>query len=93
VTNFQHCTCGVDHRPHPCPVLARAIEKLGAGARIGRNCQFPDAELFVGKYDRGDWKMFGAGSTWDEAFANVKKVKFHKGNGQFEFEEEKKEKS
>jgi hypothetical protein len=87
------CVCGEIHKLNPCPVLARAVEKLGHGARIGRNWQFPDAEFFVGKYERGDWKMFGAGSTWDEAFATVKKVKFQKGNGRFEFEEEKKEKS
>ena len=80
------CTCGVVHADGRCPLLARVREKLGTGARIGINAQWSDAPLHVGTYVAGDWKMFGAGKTWDEALANVKKVKFQKGNGSFEYE-------
>ena len=83
------CVCGDRHGIGGCPVLKRAVEKLGDGARIGRNAQYNEAPYFVGKYDRGEWRMFGAGHTWDEAFANVKKVKFQKGSGRFEYEKEK----
>jgi len=62
---------------------------FGDGARIGRNQQH-DAPIYVGKYERGEWMMFGAGKTWDEAFANVKKVVFQRGNGRFVFEGEEK---
>jgi hypothetical protein len=87
----QRCVCGDIHLLNPCLILKRASAKFGFGARIGRNWQYPDAEFFVGKYEHGDWKLIGFGKTWDEAFASVKKVKFQRGNGRFEFEEEKKE--
>lgn len=89
---LDQCVCGVRHGFSGCPLLKRAVEKWGEGAHIGLNAQFPDAPYYVGKYDRGEYTMFGAGKTWDEAFANAKKVKFRKGNGQFEFEEEEKKK-
>jgi len=86
------CVCGDVHLlDRPCPILARVVEKFGFGARIGRNEQHPDLPLYVGKYERGEWKQIGFGKTWDEALAGVRKVKFQKGNGQFEYEEEKKE--
>lgn len=86
----MECACGVEHPLVPCPILRRARELLGFGARIGRNLQHSDAPLYVGKYDRGEWKMIGLGKTWEEAFANVQKVKFQRGNGQFVYEEEEK---
>lgn len=82
------CTCGVIHLNGVCPLLARVRKLLGEGARIGTNAQWPDAPLHVGTYVRGEWKMFGAGTTWDEALANVKKVKFQRGNGRFVYEGE-----
>lgn len=91
------CVCGETHAVSEygvrCPVLQRASELLGHGARIGRNFQYNDAPLFVGKYEHGEWKMFGAGNTWDEAFANLKKVVYQRGNGRFVFEGEEKKKS
>ncbi len=89
----RDCVCGAVHLHSGCPVLKRAAEKLGDGARIGINAQWPDAPYHVGTYLLGDWKSFGAGKTWDEAFENVKKVKYQRGNARFEFEDEKKEKN
>lgn len=88
----RDCVCGIIHLHSGCPILARAVQALGEGARIGRNPQY-DLPYFVGTYLGGDWKQFGAGKTWDEAFANIKKVKFQKGSGRFEYVDEKKEKS
>ena len=85
------CVCGETHTVSEtgvrCPVLRRASELLG------QNFQYNDAPLFVGKYEHGEWKMFGAGNTWDEAFANVKKVLYQRGNGRFVYEGEEKKKS
>lgn len=82
------CVCGDHQLNSGCPILKRAVKELGEGARIGRNFQYSDSPLFVGTYTRGDWKSFGAGKTWDEAFASVKKVVFQRGNGRFVYEGE-----
>ena len=90
---IERCVCGVVHSSNNCPVLARAVKLFGDGAMIGKNAQYPDAPLFVGKRVNSvhtSYALFGAGRTFDEAFANVRKVKFQKPNGQFIFEEEKK---
>lgn len=68
-------------------IIERAMKQFGLGACVGRNEQYPDKPLFVGAREKGEWKMFGAGATWDEAFAAVRKVKFQKANGSFVFEE------
>jgi hypothetical protein len=61
--------------------------KLGSSVRVGRNEQYPDKPLFVGVHEHGSWKSFGAGATWNEAFAAVKKVKLQKADQSFVFEE------
>lgn len=81
------CVCGVVHLHSGCPILARAVKALSDGARIGLNPQY-DLPYFVGTFLHGGWKQFGAGKTWEEAFASIKKVKFQKGSGRFEYEKE-----
>lgn len=68
-------------------VIERVKLQFGPYACVGRNEQFPDRPLYVGVKERGDWKMFGAGATWDEAIAAVKKVKLQKADQSFVFEE------
>ena len=58
--------------------LAEVRAKLGPNALIGRNDQFPEAPFHVGVHEHGEWKWFGAGTTWEAALKNVKKVKFQK---------------
>lgn len=70
--------------------LARAIKEFGQGAVVGRNFQYPETPLHVGVRYQGQWVRFGAGTTWEEAFSNVKKVKHQRANGSFVFEEEEK---
>jgi len=82
------CVCGSKHYDNDCPVLERAVKLFGEGAVIGKNAQYPDAPLHVGKKERGEYKLFGAGKTFDEAFASVKKVQFQYPNGRFKFFEE-----
>lgn len=71
-------------------ILTRAIKLLGPGAVVGRNAQYVDTPYHVGVRDCGEWKSFGAGKTWAEAFVDVKKVKHQLPNGTFVFEKEKK---
>lgn len=84
------CCCNQPHTHEGCPVLNRAVKAFGAGAVIGINVQYPHAPLYVGKKIRAEFQFAGVGKTWEEAFENVKKVKFQKANGQFVYEEEKK---
>jgi hypothetical protein len=71
-------------------VLERATKELGQGAVIGHNYQYPDTPLHVGVRHQGEWVCFGSGATWDEAFKNVKNVKYQRANGTFAFVEEEK---
>lgn len=72
--------------------FARAHEKYGAGAIVGRNEQYPDAPLFVGKKSRGDWLEIGFGKTWEEAFTDIHAVQFQRPNGTFVYVEKKDDK-
>lgn len=65
----------------------KATSELGAGAFVGLNHQYPAAPCHVGVKASGDWKKFGAGATWEEAFANVKEVEHRVGNGRFVFKD------
>ena len=85
------CVCGTPHPREACPVLARALKAFGPGAVIGLNKQYPGAPLYVGKTEKGTFKLFGAGKSWEEAFENVKKVEFQYPGGRFKFVEEKKD--
>lgn len=75
-------------KPDPAMLgaMERAQARWGAGAIAGRNEQYVDAPLHVGVRLGGVWKVFGAGQTWDEAFANAKNVVRQLGNGRFVFE-------
>lgn len=86
VDDRKDCACGSPHGRSDCSLLARAARLLGAGATIGVNAQHPLAPLYVAKVERGRYVSFGAGTDWEEAFANVKKVVRQKGNGAFIFE-------
>lgn len=55
--------------------FAKAIQLYGDRAQIGRNDQYQDAPLFVGVRTHGEFTLFGAGKTWEEAFAAVGPVK------------------
>lgn len=65
---------------------AAAVRKaqilFGDGAIVGYNPQYPDKPCFVGKRIRGVFVQFGAGDSWDAAFAAVKDV-IDLGNGRF----------
>lgn len=87
---ITRCVCGDIHMSAGCAVLDRASKAFGAGAVIGNNAQYPDAPIYVGKKERGEFVLFGAGKTWEEAFENVKKVQFQYPGGRFKFAEEKK---
>lgn len=84
------CVCGVVHLHSGCPVLLRATKAFGGGAVIGKNAQYPDAPLYVGKTERGEFTLFGAGKTFEEAFENVKEVEVQYASGRFKFKGEEK---
>jgi len=69
-------------------VIERAKRLFGPFACIGRNEQYPDKPFYVGVKEHGFWKMFGAGATWDEAIAAVRKVKLQRADQSFVYEEE-----
>lgn len=63
--------------------FAKALVVVGDGAVVGRNEQYKDRPLYVGKRVQGEFTMFGAGTTWEEAFADLSKVR-DLGNGRFQ---------
>jgi hypothetical protein len=65
--------------------FVRARGRFGVGSVVGVNEQYPDAPLHVGKKAKGDWLEIGFGKTWEEAFADVKKVEFQRPNGTIVF--------
>jgi len=70
----------------------KASELFGMGAVVGQNPQYPDAPFYVGcQPSCKDWTRFGAGASWEEAFANVKDVLFQRANRTFVFKGDEKE--
>lgn len=70
--------------------VARAAAEIGAHYVVGVNAQYPDATHYVGKrISEARWVKFGAGITWDEAFANLRDVEKQLGNGRFVFKKTK----
>jgi hypothetical protein len=62
--------------------FTKAQGLYGVQAVVGVNDQYPDAPLFVGVKVRGEYVKFGAGKTWEEAFAAVVPV-IDLGHGKF----------
>lgn len=61
--------------------------RFSNNAVYGMNPQYPDAPYHVGARDRGEYTHFGAGKSWEEAVANIKKVKFQRADRSFVYEE------
>lgn len=53
----------------------KAVELLGDNASVGHNEQYKDKPFFVGVRIKGEWTHFGAGNTWELAFAAVEPIK------------------
>lgn len=68
------------------PAFDRAVRLLGINAVIGRNEQYGAAPFHVGAKAQGEWTHFGAGTSYEEAFANVKKVIKQKADQSFVYE-------
>lgn len=59
--------------------MKRAVERFGDRACVGHgrplaSWAIPDT-YYVGWKEVGEWRWLGMGATWNEAFANVRKVK------------------
>jgi hypothetical protein len=68
--------------------FTKAQGLYGEQASVGVNHQYPDAPMFVGVKARGEFVKFGAGKTWEEAFAAVVPV-IDLGHGKFKKRETK----
>ena len=59
--------------------MARAVERFGDRACVGFGRPLAHWAIadccYVGWKEEGEWRWLGMGVTWDEAFANVKRVK------------------
>lgn len=51
--------------------FAKAQAQFGFDAVVGENQQKSN-RYYVGARTRGDWVAYGTGSSWEEAFQNVK---------------------
>jgi hypothetical protein len=60
----------------------KAQALYGDNAIVGVNDQYPNAPVFVCVKMRGEFVKFGAGKTWEEAFAAVVPV-IDLGHGKF----------
>jgi len=67
--------------------MDKATAEFGRGAVIGVNHQNTDSPVYVGKKSEGEYSKFGAGKTWEEAFADVKDVKLKRPPGNFRYRE------
>lgn len=60
---------------------ARAVQRFGDRAVVGHGLPVSSWTLgacyYVGWKEVGEWRWLGLGTTWNEAFANVRKVKTH----------------
>jgi hypothetical protein len=69
---------------------ARACKELGRGSVVGMNRQYPNSPFYVGVKERGEWVKVGLGKTWNDAFDDIRPVKFQRPNGTFEYRDAKK---
>jgi hypothetical protein len=91
--HLDETTCGVCQRPvRPLPLtehaacvarkaaFIRAREAWGGGAVVGYGCLLQNgtsAVFYAGRTEKGLFTDLGIGNSWEEAFANARRVLFH----------------